>query len=272
MLNSRPGHWLKLDRANQHLMDLRAAVTSFTELEPHGVEIKPQSEPSKYAIRGIYERNPPDRLSVLIGDCVHNLRSALDHVVWGLSMHYSNTADGSEFPIFLDGSKNAKPWQEKRVPASVLYKMRHVPPDAQTLIEGLQPYNRANGPKDLHPLWLLHNLDIEDKHHRFNIVAATVQGFRVVVGAKGSTDEMFIPLRAQSFEHGAILATLDFTQVGPDHEVHFYSDGFFNVAFSPDGPGKGLVICDTLTDIAAKVHRILVMLDPVFADAYAYRL
>ena len=47
---------------------------------------------------------PPIRLSVLIGECVHNMRSAIDNLVCGLALTLKPTCKcrGLAFPLFKD--------------------------------------------------------------------------------------------------------------------------------------------------------------------------
>jgi hypothetical protein len=103
---------------------------------------------------------------MLIGDAIHNLRSALDHLAWSLAG--TNAGRSTEFPIFVSRTEFSK--RGKR-------KMHGMPTPAQKIIKSLQPYKRPHGlPKEREPLWLLQNLDIEDKHRALNLVASEMMG------------------------------------------------------------------------------------------------
>src|SRR5262249_28235966 len=94
---------------------------------------------------------PPLRLSLLIGDGIHNLRSALDHLAWQLVVaNHSTPNSETGFPI-SDLPKNFKSLLHQRLGAASS--------QAKAVCEGLQPYR---GGKDA--LWRLHRLDIADKH------------------------------------------------------------------------------------------------------------
>src|SRR6202043_2947882 len=86
-----------------------------------------------------WARFPPARWGALVGDCVHNLRSTLDHIVWDLSGGTGNAPDDSEFPVFIDFLKFFQR-DKKGEPArgSGLWKIRGViEDDAAAIIRNL---------------------------------------------------------------------------------------------------------------------------------------
>jgi hypothetical protein len=113
--------------------------------------------------------HPPLSWSVRIGEMLYDLRSALDHFVWQLVIHDGGQPDQyTEFPIFDSEDKYLSSSR-----GGGLYKLRGVGPKGLAFINGLQPYHTRNNPKVLHPLWVLHNLSIIDKH-RFLHLSCTV--------------------------------------------------------------------------------------------------
>ncbi len=115
---------LKIERADPHLAHLGPLIS---ELEP-GAE-------------------PPTQSGVIVGDFLHNLRSALDSLAWNLSTRQSTS---TYFPIYL-----AKPKDFHETMGEFIS-------DAQNAIEALQPYNDTDPLGN--PLWLLHDMSIADKH------------------------------------------------------------------------------------------------------------
>jgi len=119
--------YLKLDRAYEHSKALEDEATGWIKAKPYGIvdEPDPETTPDWVSARHHHRRfrvtrvDPvPDRFSILIGDCVHNLRSALDHLALALARRHtpSMTADeirGSEFPIFGDRPMSAGEEQPK---------------------------------------------------------------------------------------------------------------------------------------------------------------
>jgi len=50
----------------------------------------------------VVRKEPPRDLAPVIGDSVHNLRSALDHLVYELSSTTVREKINTQFPIFTD--------------------------------------------------------------------------------------------------------------------------------------------------------------------------
>src|SRR5688572_13514485 len=80
------GCWAKISRANVHLEFLNEQVKSFAlDMSSYKVETKDDWQTADVFIDG--EAEPPvEAWGAIIGDVVHNLRSALDHLVWQLTL------------------------------------------------------------------------------------------------------------------------------------------------------------------------------------------
>lgn len=160
----------KLDRASEHLSAVNNELWTWLRDKPYQITHKFDLNWQKYTIRIRATGRPPSRLSVLIGDCLYNIRSALDHLALALTEANCGclplaAAKQTEFPIFSKAALYA---------SNGVRAIRHMSPAAQAIIEGLQPY-KAGEPKDwtaIHPLWLLHELSNIDKH-RTLLVAFT---------------------------------------------------------------------------------------------------
>jgi hypothetical protein len=129
------------------------------------------------ALASASEQPPRDPISVLVGDALHNLRSALDTLAYALARAYTEPLtqeiiEASEFPIFGDESRKgttgmgANLFRDNGRP-----KIQGWHPDAQTAVEGLQPYKRgADFRQD--PLWALYELDRVSKHRLLHTAVA----------------------------------------------------------------------------------------------------
>lgn len=148
---------LKLERAEKHLQDLETALASFYKLEPCKVVKYLHSEDGRQIFRSEFTIEPPPTLSIIAGDAIHNMRSALDWLICQLSLlNGAKTLKGVEFPIFKDIPTG-------RLKGSFQYKIRFLPDEAKQATEIIQPYHTGNLAK-LQRLWLLQQLDITDKH------------------------------------------------------------------------------------------------------------
>ena len=69
-------------------------------------------DPSPWLVIYATDYIPPIRLSILIGECVHNMRSAVDNLVCGLALTLNRACkcSGLAFPLFKDQAE----WDEKQ--------------------------------------------------------------------------------------------------------------------------------------------------------------
>jgi hypothetical protein len=77
----------KLLHAREHIERLDQACTDYRATEPFRIEAERSANSNEIAYRLYYERPIPDGLSLIVGDILHNLRSALDSFVYGLVEH-----------------------------------------------------------------------------------------------------------------------------------------------------------------------------------------
>src|SRR5579864_4992836 len=77
---------LKIERAKEHIRDLDAAIKRFVQEQPYTLGAKPHRIPEiEHTTLYVAEVKPiPDCISLIVGDAIHNLRSALDHLMWQL--------------------------------------------------------------------------------------------------------------------------------------------------------------------------------------------
>jgi hypothetical protein len=170
----------KLSRAYEHLEAFNKEVRVYLEGEPYKIipDLKLKKEATySLTVKLSIAHHPPAILSILAGEVVYQVRSALDHLAYQLAVTnvgLNSDLKRCEFPIFIDKGKyhrvTGRGLPERN---SGLDKVRSIAPAAQATIAGLQPYNRRHNPKT-HPLWLLHELCNIDKHRRFHLVGVPI--------------------------------------------------------------------------------------------------
>jgi len=163
-----PSLRLKLDRAYEHIQALERDISAWIKTDPYEIADEPDPEPPLEQVSHpnvIYRRfritrlDPvPAPLLIIVGDCLFNLRSALDHLAFALAV--TNTPNmtteqeaSCEFPIFHD--RPTKHGKERR-------KIGCIDPQAAAVIKALQPHHRRDYRDD--PLWQIHELNRIDKH------------------------------------------------------------------------------------------------------------
>lgn len=143
------GAMLKIARARHHILELEQKIEAYRQTQPYSLSPAEFKPGDAVAIR-LPEKIPPD-LSVIAGDVLHNLRSALDHLAYQLAVQ--NGAENISdvyFPFWRDVATFNSTANER---------LKKFSNDAQTFISGLSPYPSGNS-----VLWTLHQLNIIDKH------------------------------------------------------------------------------------------------------------
>jgi hypothetical protein len=171
------GVLIKLDRAEAHIETVREQIAAFREREPAPFGFRAETAPGpdnsfEYVLYAVVRELPPRELAPIIGDAIHNMRSALDHLVYALAPPEVREKSRTQFPIFTDESQ---------------FKVRGAPMiagivgDERTLIEHVQPYAASNLPCN-DPLAILSKLSNLDKHRLLVPIIAAVSTTDTWVG------------------------------------------------------------------------------------------
>jgi hypothetical protein len=164
---------LKLLRAEQHLERLEKEVKLRQQSSPYAFSYKVDPSTGENVIR-LHIKDPvPDGWSLDVGDILHNMRSALDHLAFEIAARGKGSPltvgeiRSSEFPIF----------REKPPDDRFLAKVRCWPTSARAIARQLQPYQRADPANDI--LQVVQALSNIDKHRRLHFVVANLVGYTI---------------------------------------------------------------------------------------------
>lgn len=153
----------KFDRAIEHLETLERECERFLKAQPYSVSTKFEPETGCYVARFYSRRTVPLRVSVIVGEFIHDLRSALEHVAWVLAA--SNTDDVES--LWKAGIREKITFPVAKTPEAF---DRHslvsfITADARTVLNRLQPHNLGRPAlAKRHPLSALHDFWNVDKH------------------------------------------------------------------------------------------------------------
>jgi hypothetical protein len=237
----------KLARADEHLKlikdDVEHVVRAYVQLIPNEFD----AQTGQHVFRAQRDSVRPDWLSPVIGDCVHNMRAALDYLAWELVGITGNKGTTSnEFPIFTDPRL-----YRRHAPIKVL----GVPDKAITVFEQLQPFYGPNS-DPFHPDWreptreplaLLYALDIADKHRSLNLTEDVISlRFVGLEGYNILAPPVYLMLMG-NFKSGAVLARMDLRELRPEMQV--YLRATTDIAFDREGPAGGENVVQVLEDI-----------------------
>lgn len=145
---------LKIKRANQHITEVNALFGQFVNTMPYEVRSDFDEAVGLYGLRVQMIAAPPPVIQVVIGDAVHNLRSALEHVASDLIALALGEGERhrSKFPMH-ETRKNLVDMIDKGEIKP------HFPKVSEAILNVVKPYKGGN---DL--LWTLGKLWNIDKH------------------------------------------------------------------------------------------------------------
>lgn len=175
------GPWLKVERAKFHLECLDDAASEFLATNPYRTYIEVDREQSQKLLWIEVTRDPPSSLALILGDCIHNLRSALDHFAWQCALLKGNPRRECQFPIFLNEAEYLGKPGRRRSGVSMLREVKV--PEAIALIEGVQPYHKGPAFRQLTGLWIIDVLSNVDKHRLMPVVML----YSRVMGSRGNS-------------------------------------------------------------------------------------
>jgi hypothetical protein len=161
---------LKLVRADSQARYVADLIGAWTSRNPIGVrsELRDGRLGFRLIVNEFSEQPPVDEWGLLVGECVHNLRSALDNLAYSLARLKCDppTRPGTiAFPIYRDKAQFEKKGRRN---------LDQLPDSAADLIEKIQPFQRdgspaAGTPQD-DPLALLQSINNADKHRIPSVV------------------------------------------------------------------------------------------------------
>jgi hypothetical protein len=198
----------KLDRAREHIEVLEREFGEFMNPDMGAsweIRIKRDSDRGECKVTWHQDAPPPLRWSVLFGEFLYDLRSALDHLARCLVVANGETPTTStEFPVF---------WREKDFNRRASPKTKGMSAQAKTLIEASQPYRDwPEHPKST-TLWTLHDFCNTDKHRLLHLADPWLFSMRITFLIPGSIDQSFIRAtqkpRRMRLEDGAVIAAFE---------------------------------------------------------------
>jgi hypothetical protein len=148
----------RLDRAQEHLEAIKLELIAYYSSDC--CHLSGKHEPDEEEGESSVMLAPlGDRLNTLIGEFLHNTRSALDHLAWQLVLRSGGKPSGAtNFPILTQA-----PTTKRQGTDPLPNVTGGVSQEARAVIDEAQPYKWSVRARH-HPLWVLHQLWNIDKH------------------------------------------------------------------------------------------------------------
>ena len=208
---------LKHERAVELLSEVHREIRTYVSSQPdHFVaDVDPAS--GDHRAYRVIDDQPNAHIALVVGDCINNMRAALDHAVFGLSVHYADhdLSPDEEQQISYPVCSTVECWRRATSAA-----LRFLPPDVQRAIDAHQPYHDPAGPaRANNPLRVLHDLWNADKHRRLHLVGAALAMHGVGVPEDATGRHRFT---APLTPGGSVVSRLP-ADLQPIEESDFYS-------------------------------------------------
>jgi hypothetical protein len=236
----------KLDRAKLRMKELDNLLQSFHSAKPYKFSAKP--DPRYGTVISMDEVAPvPDEVSLVAGDVLQNLRSALDHLAYQLYLKGGGapgTGRHVSFPIYE--SKQAYDDNKAR-------RTRGMTQAATAKIESLAPYKGAN---DL--LWQINELNNIDKHRIILLTGSAVRSMDIMPMLAHSAPE---PLRSKMSNMKFFVKPADNSyplKVGTVIQTHpAIKKVAFEIVLYEQGVIDGASLNETLTNMVSAVENVI---------------
>jgi len=203
-----PSHILKLKRADEHLVEIDALTESLGERREYPVieTMKPQHDgPCWEYVLDLSGVVTPERLPILIGDYLFNVRSGLDHLL--VSMAPRKHRRKVSFPIHstdpLARDPTSGDYRNAEAASRWLALCHCLPDDCIAPLTRLQPYYAGalhRGNAEHHALALLSGFQNADKHRE--LVDTVVNLTKIELDINGETTYV-VP----AFNDGTVVVT-----------------------------------------------------------------
>ena len=210
---------LKMFHAKVHFERLREETRAYYAKKPAIVVMHPESEPAKPSVKLETVIPVPDRIPLFAGDCLQNLRSCFDYLVWEMVQRSGKVPTRQAFPVCT----TSEGWD-----AAKKRGLKDVPENAVRAIHGMQPYKRGLEYPG-HPMYVLDSLTNVNKHR--HLIVAMLGGTDMTTFVPGPDGTLWG--QAVATRDGKIPSYAVDGQTIPQAEVAAF------IAFK-EGPAEGL--------------------------------
>lgn len=165
--------YAKLDRAREHQKTLAEIWNEYLDLSPFDFSLI-DNGPKRWVLRASQSEPLPERMSVVFGEWLFNLRSALDSLTWATAVHMSRSdpppkESALQYPIY----DTEEQWKRN------LYRLKPLADHQRDMLYMMQPFNTED--PDANFLGWINRLARIDRHRRMTIATARVAELEPVV-------------------------------------------------------------------------------------------
>jgi hypothetical protein len=247
----------KIARAEQHLGALYDEMATWSAGQPWGLFEEVHDQGRKHFWRLRLQRPIPVDWAVVLGEVIHNLRSALDQAVYWLTVDWTGgELPLSSFPVYTRRSSFYQRTKKGTWSSTAgMYKIRGIGRGPQAFIEALQPYpQRYRRPYCL-DLRLIQDLWNQDKHRLVHLWGLRFGDAQVRLDQRFIAD-CVVGLDRRLLHDGAIVLTVTCDPPHPEVKVQGELSGVLSIygGKHAGGPSVGLLDMQrTAVDVIRKL-------------------
>jgi hypothetical protein len=252
----------KVERAKDQFGCLYSKMDRWQQQEGCTLVPEVHAGGAKHWLRLVMAEPIPPLWSVLLGEAIHDLRSALDHTIYQLTIDYSGRVlSGTQFPIFSTRSRfaNVSKRHPMGAPGGGLHMIRGVGAGPRAFIEQLQPYPQRRW-RTNYSLGRLHEFWNQDKHRLVHLWGIRLKEAKVEMTgnlAFGPQPHCTIWVSPRVIRDKAIGIKIDC--VPPNTHVKMQGQAVFTVAIKDPrrSPGGARSLSEMSRDTEAVVKTLL---------------
>lgn len=165
--------YAKLDRARDHRKALAEIWNEYLDLSPFDFSLVDDG-PKRWVLRATQSEPLPEKMSVIFGEWLFNLRSALDSLIWATAVNMSRSdpppnESALQYPIY----DTEEQWKNN------LRRLKPLADHQREMLYSMQPFNTKD--PDANFLGWINRLARVDRHRRLTIATARVAEIEPVV-------------------------------------------------------------------------------------------
>jgi hypothetical protein len=146
--------WLKVERAHRHIHEFHSVLKGFLQTDFYRAGVERDAKTGRYVFKCSMVNRLPADLPLSMGDAVHNMRSALDHLAMAI-IRRANVSAKKDAYFPFDETRDGLVARLDNGPIK-----KACPGIEEIILDEIQPYRAGKT-----PLWEMNRLDNIDKHN-----------------------------------------------------------------------------------------------------------
>lgn len=239
---------LKIKRANQHIAELNSVLVEFIKTDFYGFRVEHDAQSGYYSLYLNITKPLPCEIPLIIGDAIHNVRSALDLAA-------------CEIVVIAGGTPTKRtnfPFHKSRQELEAIINSGEIKIAGADIIDlilnVIKPYKGGND-----ALYGLHQLDITDKHRLLIPIFSVTALKRMYLTAGSLIFENFSATIGDGGEIGILHTPNKF-----EFKVQDYGEATCHILFNKGQIFEGQSVIPTLHQLSQLVSRVIETIEKAY--------